>query len=118
MDLPEFQLELDENLDCSHDSVIAIKDGSFAWENEDEDEPATAPESQPRRRRKRANKNEKSANGNAVPEPETQMLQPVKELVDCLHSVQFEVGRGSLVGVCGSGRIEKCNEQCKNVKYE
>lgn len=105
LDLPEFQLELDENMDCSHDSVIAIKDGAFAWENEDEDEPVTVPESQSRRRRKRADKNVKSANG-TVPEPETQMLQPVKELVDCLHSIQFEVRRGSLVGVCGSGKNE------------
>lgn len=107
LDLPEFHLESDESLLCSHDSVLAIKDGSFAWENEDDDEAAEpVAEAQPRRRRRKSNKKGKAVNGTAVPEPEpeAQALQSPKELNDCLHLIQLEVKRGSLVGVCGSGK--------------
>ncbi|ODM95653.1 Multidrug resistance-associated protein 9 [Orchesella cincta] len=103
LDLPEFDGDMDENIECNHDSVIAIQDGSFAWQHELEDEPESVPEPQPRKRKSK----KKQQNGPASSEKEVEVLNgaaitPVVELVDCLRSIQLEVKRGSLVGICGS----------------
>lgn len=111
MALPEFESDMDESLKCSHDSVIAIHDASFAWENEDDEADQNQPqESRPERRRrsKRKDKNERASNGpssDPKPEVETLSLQQATELTDCLHLIQVEVKRGGLVGICGSGNL-------------
>ncbi|CAL8122454.1 unnamed protein product [Orchesella dallaii] len=102
LELPEFDGDMDENIECNHDSVIAIQDGSFAWENESEDEPDAASNPQPRRQKRK----KQTDNGLAPTEGEVEVLngsvRKPAELTDCLRSIQLEVKRGSLVGICGS----------------
>lgn len=81
--------------------MIAIEEGSFAWENDEESNQVDQP--QPRRRRKKKKENSSADVPLSPVEPETEALQPTRELVDCLHLIQLEVKRGSLVGICGSG---------------
>lgn len=120
LDLPEFEVITEQDVECAHDAVIAIKDGNFAWEVEKPSDPLQ--ESQTPDEKKKAKKSKKiknnskpSTNGKPNPDdeesnPEQQMLPENKKteamlLEDCLENINLEIKRGFLLGVSGTGEI-------------
>lgn len=118
--MPEFEVITEQDVECAHDAVIAIKDGNFAWEVEKPSDPLQ--ESQTPDEKKKAKKSKKiknnskpSTNGKPNPDdeesnPEQQMLPENKKteamlLEDCLENINLEIKRGFLLGVSGTGEI-------------
>jgi hypothetical protein len=102
-------------LDCDHDAVIAIQNGNFAWEIENREISSGRPVGPPSKSKKKSNpKQATEGNGTAKsksPTPEQERLTTEEKkstdfikLEDCLKDINLEIKRGSLIGVCGTGK--------------
>jgi ATP-binding cassette subfamily C (CFTR/MRP) protein 5 len=119
LDLPEFEIVTEQDMECDHDTVVAIKDGNFAWEIENlTDNPKEVPKKNKKSKKKARNDNKSKPNGSnngitsndSATNPEEQTLSTIDEtkeeeivlLEECLKNINLEIKRGSLLGVSGS----------------
>lgn len=126
LQLPEFELVTEQDLECDHEAVVAIKDANFAWEVENmpnqnsKESASTTPKKNDKRTVKKPKNKKSKPNGKGVVtppistvgnelNPEEQILtNGIKDeespilLQSCLSNLNLQIKRGSLLGVSGS----------------
>jgi len=120
LELPEFEVDTEYDLDCDHDAVVVIQKGCFAWEIETQEGSSEKSgqtqqsKNGPKEKRKKSKQKSEENGKSKSPTPEEENLTNANtkgdfvKLEDCLRGIDLEIKRGSLTGVCGLGNFELC----------